>query len=70
VDLRLAKLTGAAPAWTVDKTIDLTEVSGLDASSGPDWFIPADQLPATPPPTIVPSSTPSAAASAAPSTAP
>ena len=37
--------TGRSPS-----TIDLTVVSGLDADSGPDWFIPADQLPATPPP--------------------
>jgi Tol biopolymer transport system component len=55
VDLRLAKLSGAAPSWTIDETIELTEVSGLDADSGPDWFIPADQLPATPPPTAAPS---------------
>ena len=65
VDLRLAKLDGAAPSWTVKETIDLTEVSGLDAASRPDWFIPAELLPATPPP---PSVTPSA--SAAPSTSP
>jgi dipeptidyl aminopeptidase/acylaminoacyl peptidase len=65
VDLRLAKLEGTAPAWTVGDTIDLTEVSGLEADSGPDWFIPADQLPATPPPTVAPS-----APTAAPSTSP
>lgn len=55
VDLRLARLTGTAPSWTVEDTIDLTEVSGLDADSGPDWFIPADELPPTPPPTVAPS---------------
>jgi dipeptidyl aminopeptidase/acylaminoacyl peptidase len=64
VDLRLAKLDGDAPNWTVADVIDLTVVSGLDADSGPDWFIPADQLPATPPPTIAPSAVPSASGSA------
>ncbi len=63
VDLRLAKLDGDAPNWTVADTIDLTVVSGLDADSGPDWFIPADQLPATPPPTIAPTAVPSASGS-------
>jgi dipeptidyl aminopeptidase/acylaminoacyl peptidase len=55
VDLRLAKLGGTAPSWTIDQTIDLTVVSGLDAASRPDWFIPPDQLPATPPPSVAPS---------------
>ena len=50
VDLRLAKLDGSAPAWTVGETTNLTEVSGLEPASRPDWYIPADQLPATPPP--------------------
>ncbi len=63
VDLRLAKLDGDAPTWTVADTIDLTVVSGLDADSGPDWFIPADQLPATPPPTSAPTAVPSASGS-------
>jgi Tol biopolymer transport system component len=67
VDLKLAHLEGDAPSWTVKETTDLTEVSGLDANSRPDWFIPASELPApTPAPTAEP--TPSAAASA--STAP
>jgi len=61
VDLRLAVLDGAAPAWTVKETVNLTEVSGLDASSRPDWFIPADLLPATPAPTVAPSAPGSAA---------
>lgn len=51
VDLRHAVLDGVAPAWTVKETVNLTEVSGLDAASRPDWFIPADLLPATPAPT-------------------
>jgi Tol biopolymer transport system component len=50
VDLRLAKLEGNGPSWTVSGTVDLTEVSGLDASSRPDWFIPAALLPAAPAP--------------------
>ena len=62
VDLRLVGLDGAAPAWTVKETVDLTEVSGLDAASRPDWYIPAELLPATPAPTAAPT----AAASAAP----
>jgi len=65
VDLRLAKLDGAAAAWTVKEVIDLTEVSGLDAASRPDWFIPAELLPATPPPTVAPSAS-GAPASASP----
>ncbi len=55
VDLRLAKLGGTAPSWTIDQTIDLTVVSGLDAASRPDWFIAPDQLPAAPPPSVAPS---------------
>lgn len=65
VDLRLARLEGNAPLWTIKETIALTEVSGLDANSRPDWFIPASQLPAvTPAPTAEP--TPSDAASTSP----
>ncbi|HYH92943.1 MAG TPA: hypothetical protein VD763_07275 [Candidatus Saccharimonadales bacterium] len=64
VDLRLAKLDGAAPTWTVSETIDLTEVSDLGPESRPDWFIPEDQLPALPTPT------PAASAPAAGSPAP
>jgi hypothetical protein len=64
VDLKLARLDGAAPDWTVKDITDLTEVSGLDGSSRPSWFVPADQLP-QPSPTAVPSSAPSV--SAAPS---
>lgn len=53
VDLRLAAID-PAPAWTVGEIIPLTEVSGLDPVSRPDWFIPADLLPATPSPTVAP----------------
>jgi Tol biopolymer transport system component len=65
VDLRLAKLDGTAPNWAISETIDLTEVSDLEPASKPDWFIPADRLPATPPP-----ATPAASESASPSAAP
>lgn len=46
VDLRMARLDGAAPAWTVTDVLDLTSSAGLDSVSRPDWFIPADELPA------------------------
>ena len=49
VDLRMAVLDGTAPDWTVTETKALTEVSGLDGASRPDWFIPAEQLPAPTP---------------------
>ena len=48
-DLRLARLGGEAGAWTVDEIVPLTDVSGLDAASKPDWYIPADQLPPSSP---------------------
>jgi Tol biopolymer transport system component len=48
VDLRLARLEGNPGAWTVKETVDLTEVSGLDAASRPDWFIAPALLPAVP----------------------
>jgi Tol biopolymer transport system component len=59
VDLKLAKLGGSGPDWTVADTIDLTQVSGLDGGSRPDWHIPPDELPATPPPSVAPSASPS-----------
>ncbi|MGZ8515429.1 MAG: hypothetical protein ACXWXA_10350 [Candidatus Limnocylindrales bacterium] len=61
VDLKLAKLGGSGPDWTVTDTIDLTQVSGLDGASRPAWYIPPDELPATPPPTLAPTASPSAA---------
>jgi TolB protein len=67
VDLKLIRLEGDAPNWTVKDVTDLTEVSGLDGSSRPGWFVPPDQLPA-PTPTPVPTAAPSASdgASSAP----
>jgi Tol biopolymer transport system component len=46
VDLQLARLDGRGPNWTIADTIDLTEVSGLDAASRPDWYVPPALLPA------------------------
>lgn len=66
VDLRLAAIEGPAPTWTVTETTNLTEVSGLEPASRPDWFIPAAQLPATAPPSVAPPSDAAASSSAAP----
>ena len=61
VDLRMVQLEGAAPTWTVKETTDLTTGAGLDGVSRPDWFIPADLLPApTPAPTAAPTASPAA----------
>jgi TolB protein len=67
VDLKMATLEGVGPDWTVAETVDLTQVSGLDGGSRPDWFIAREDLPATPEPTAAPSV---AGATAAGSTAP
>ena len=65
VDLYLARLTGPAGSWTVEETIALTDVSGLDAASTPDWFIPPEELPApTAPPSAPPTTAPNPSASA------
>ena len=61
VDLKLVRLDGAAPNWTVKDVIALTEVSGLDGVSRPGWFVPADQLP-TPTPTTTQSAAPGSVA--------
>jgi len=50
VDLRMVQLDGAAPAWKVSDPVDLTTAAGLDGVSRPDWYVPTDQLPATPAP--------------------
>jgi len=65
VDLKLVRLDGAAPNWTVKDVIALTEVSGLDGESRPSWFVPPDQRP-TATPTPVKSTAPSSPASTAP----
>jgi Tol biopolymer transport system component len=62
VDLKLARLGGSGPDWTVTDTLDLTQVSGLDGGSRPAWYIPPTELPATPAPTIAPSPGSSSAA--------
>jgi hypothetical protein len=61
VDLKMATLTGAAPGWTVGDVVDLTQVSGLDGGSRPDWHIAPEDLPATPAPTVAPSASVSSA---------
>jgi Tol biopolymer transport system component len=48
VDLYLIPLGGTAPNWEVGKPLALTISAGLDGSSRPAWFIPADQLPPLP----------------------
>jgi TolB protein len=50
VDLRMASLDGAGPSWTLGETVDLTQASGLDGGSRPDWYIPPEDIPATPEP--------------------
>jgi Tol biopolymer transport system component len=68
VDLKLVALKGSYGDWTPGDTIDLTQSAGLDSVSRPDWFVPADQLPAaTPAPSTSAPSAPSGSASAAPS---
>ena len=64
VDLKLVRLDGDAPNWTVKDVTALTEVSGLDGSSRPEWFVPADQLPAPTPTPATPAA--SGGGSAAP----
>lgn len=49
VDLKLVKLGGTAPGWTLAEQVDLTEQSGLDGASKAAWYIPADQLPSPAP---------------------
>ncbi len=49
VDLRMVPLTGTGPNWTVGDPVDLTSSAGLDGVSRPDWFVPADQVPAVTP---------------------
>jgi dipeptidyl aminopeptidase/acylaminoacyl peptidase len=62
-DLRMSRLDGAGPAWTVGETLDLTEVSGLDGGSRPDWYVAPEDLPAT---TATPTAGPSARGSTTP----
>jgi TolB protein len=64
VDLKMATLEGAGPDWTVGETVDLTQVSGLDGGSRPDWYVAPEDLPATPEPTAAPSPSGTSAAGA------
>jgi Tol biopolymer transport system component len=72
IDLRMVSLTGEGPNWTLEKPINLTEVSGLDGASHPGWFIPASELPAlpTPGPSVSGGATGSPGTAASPSVAP
>jgi Tol biopolymer transport system component len=58
VDLWVVPLEGTAPDWDVGEPFAITVSAGLDASSRPAWFIPADQLP--PLPTSTPEPLPAA----------
>lgn len=49
VDLRLTPLKGRAGAWSLGDELHLTQYSGLDGSSRPDWYVPASLLPAPSP---------------------
>lgn len=66
VDLRMVSLEGGGPDWRLGEALDLTEVSGLDGASRPDWFIPASELSPSP----APSAGPSGGASGEPSGSP
>jgi len=61
VDLKMASLDGAAPGWTVGEMVELTQVSGLDGGSRPDWYVAPEDLPATPAPTAPPTASGSTA---------
>jgi dipeptidyl aminopeptidase/acylaminoacyl peptidase len=50
VDLKMASLEGAGPSWTLGETVDLTQASGLDGGSRPDWHIPPEEIPEAPEP--------------------
>lgn len=62
-DLQLLKLTGSGPAWTVGEVLPLTQMSALDPSSRPSWYIPPEQMP---PPTPAPATSAPASATAIP----
>ena len=68
VDLYLVPLVGEAGSWTAGEPLALTISAGLEASSRPAWFIPADQLPPlpTPTPVVTPAPSSSAGSSASP----
>lgn len=68
VDLRLVTITWSGATPSRGEVLDLTKVSGLDGSSRPDWFVPADELPApSPSPSPSPPASPSASGAASPS---
>ena len=70
VDLRLVTLAGSYGDWTPGDAVDLTQDAGLDSISRPDWYVPADQIPAATPAPAATGGSPTAPAnssSAAPS---
>ncbi len=66
VDLQLVTLKGPYGDWTAGETLSLTQSAGLDSISHPDWFVPADQIPAATP-AGGPSPTSGSSSSSAPS---
>lgn len=65
VDLKMAMLEGTGPDWSVGEILDLTQVSGLDGGSRPDWYIAPEDLPPTPEPTAAASANGASAAGSA-----
>jgi Tol biopolymer transport system component len=66
VDLRLVQLGGTYGAWDPGQSLDLTQDAGLDSISRPDWYVPANQIPAGTP-AAPGSSAPGASSQSAPS---
>lgn len=68
VDIRMVRLGGSAPNWSLSQQPDVTENSGIDGASQADWYIPASELPTPAPSTLAPS--PSTSRPAGASTSP
>jgi len=62
IDLQVVRLAGTAPAWTIGDTFALTLSAGLDATSHPSWWVPANLIPkpTSPLPTLRPAGSPGA----------
>jgi Tol biopolymer transport system component len=67
LDLDMAVIRRAGNTFSLGDTLPVTEVSQLDGTSRPSWYVPPDQLP-TPSPSAspVPSASSSASSSASP----
>ena len=59
LDLVMTELDGSPGSWTAGEETPLTVVSGLDAASRPDWFIPGAGTAA---PSVSPASAPASTA--------